>query len=495
MSDLYQFSETASVEPSFRYDDDKAICGRMELSQIIVENRARTDYGNLESLMESLATLGQLQSILVDLETNKLIAGGRRYAAMTKLGWTHANVIAVPSKGKAVDLMRELAENDDREGMNWLDKAKLIQRIHDFKHEENILQGKRWTMRQTGALFGLSHSKVSVVTNVLKAIEEGYTELTKCADVYEAYSKLLAHSEATATKQMSSIAKAAIEQKEKNAVKLVENLQKKLLPTGTSIEVNEPELTTKEEKKKEVDPFIEKAQSLVVQGDSLLSLMPALPPESFDHIFTDPPYGIETENMTGVVNIDETADEHNREENIEDFEKFLMQAYRVLRTKGFCGFFCDVEHIGTLLEISRDVGFSGQAWPLICRKEAAENKAALYNTPKNYECFMFVRKPGALLQHVVVDSVLDFKFQPGEKKKYIHPFAKPRDLCLKLLKMFASPNQRILDPYMGEGSLVTSIIAHGCIPVGFDKVQNHITRAIPHIVAELKKVKNVELFE
>ena len=58
---------------------------QISIASIIVENRFRKDMGNLDALAESIAQLGQLQPIIINKD-RRLIAGGRRLAAMKLLG-------------------------------------------------------------------------------------------------------------------------------------------------------------------------------------------------------------------------------------------------------------------------------------------------------------------------------------------------------------------------------------------------------------------------
>lgn len=489
-------------EPSYRYDDSSADMGTMFLSDVIIEDRQRKDYGDMSKLVNSLLTFGQLQSILIDSK-NRLIAGGRRCAAMKLAGIDTVKYVRIPDRGKAMHFMLEFEENNDsvRKGMTWLEKAYLIQEVEKHKKNEAVLNNQRWTQRMTGDLFGVAYATLSSIKSVLFAIETDMPELAQCETVYEAINKLIAHKEQQAQARRNALSAAAVNSRQKIAGNIVSQLKDKLDNLDEKTKSTPSENKTKTETPKteqssgipEVDPLIALAESFLCLGDSILDLLPALPRASFDHIFTDPPFAIEMENLTDINNIDQTALQHQKEENEAQFEPFLRESFRVLRDRGFCVFFCDVEQFGKLVEIGKKVGFSTCDWPVICKKKNASNKAADYNPTKDYECIAIFRKRAATLLRHVPSSIIDFDWDSGEKKRYIHPFAKPRKLCLEVLSWFAQSGQRILDPYLGEGTLLTSILAHGCIPVGFEKEAIHIQRAIPHVVTELKKPRQQHL--
>lgn len=59
---------------------------RVPINEIVVGDRRREDYGNIDNLAKSITTFGLIQPIVVDKDYN-LIAGGRRLMACQKLGW------------------------------------------------------------------------------------------------------------------------------------------------------------------------------------------------------------------------------------------------------------------------------------------------------------------------------------------------------------------------------------------------------------------------
>ena len=65
---------------------DKLSSGKeMPINSIIITDRIRKDFGDLDSLAESISTVGLMQPILIN-ENNELIDGQRRIKAYIQLG-------------------------------------------------------------------------------------------------------------------------------------------------------------------------------------------------------------------------------------------------------------------------------------------------------------------------------------------------------------------------------------------------------------------------
>jgi hypothetical protein len=60
----------------------------IKIADIVIGERFRKDYGDLTGLQESIKNIGLLHSIVLQKETNKLIAGARRLKALENLGYT-----------------------------------------------------------------------------------------------------------------------------------------------------------------------------------------------------------------------------------------------------------------------------------------------------------------------------------------------------------------------------------------------------------------------
>jgi len=80
------------------------------ISGVRIEDRHRTDLGDVTALAQSLRELGQLQPIVVTADL-RLIAGGRRLAAAQSLGWSQIEAKIAHGLGDAAAWLR--AERDE----------------------------------------------------------------------------------------------------------------------------------------------------------------------------------------------------------------------------------------------------------------------------------------------------------------------------------------------------------------------------------------------
>ena len=96
--------------------------------QVDEKERIRRDIGDLDSLQNSINTVGLLTPILID-ENNRLLAGYRRLSACRNLGWQEIAVNVIPLDGDQLKILDvEIAENFFRK---------------DFSPEEILASEKR----------------------------------------------------------------------------------------------------------------------------------------------------------------------------------------------------------------------------------------------------------------------------------------------------------------------------------------------------------------
>ena len=116
---------------------------KVPISDIVIKERVRQDMGDLSTLMQSMKTHGQLNSITITRD-NELIAGHRRLLSAQELGWSYIDAMIVDRDSEADKLQLELEENVHRKdfspeellaGYQRLDrllKPRLTRRIANF---------------------------------------------------------------------------------------------------------------------------------------------------------------------------------------------------------------------------------------------------------------------------------------------------------------------------------------------------------------------------
>lgn len=83
---------------------------QVTIESIKVEQRVRTDMGDLTALKESMSKHGQISPILLTRQ-HVLIAGHRRLTAARELGWHEIEAVCVDKPDAADQLELELQEN------------------------------------------------------------------------------------------------------------------------------------------------------------------------------------------------------------------------------------------------------------------------------------------------------------------------------------------------------------------------------------------------
>lgn len=160
----------------------------VRVDAIRVEDRARKEYRNIDSLAGSIETLGLLHPPVVTPDL-RLIAGGRRLEAVKALGWERVPVTVADNLDAAAELFQaEADENSEREPLTPSEAAALAKRIEDALKplaRERQAQGKRaepspnfggGEVAKTAAkVAGLSHETIRKVRHVEEVVESEST--------------------------------------------------------------------------------------------------------------------------------------------------------------------------------------------------------------------------------------------------------------------------------------------------------------------------------
>jgi ParB family transcriptional regulator, chromosome partitioning protein len=108
----------------------------IQVCAVRVEDRHRSDLGDLEGLAESLRELGQLQPIVVTSDL-RLIAGGRRLAAARLLGWSEIEAKIAHDLTDAASLLRaERDENTCRKAFVPSEEYSLYEALLAFENDQ-----------------------------------------------------------------------------------------------------------------------------------------------------------------------------------------------------------------------------------------------------------------------------------------------------------------------------------------------------------------------
>jgi ParB family chromosome partitioning protein len=104
-------------------------CQELPLDLIEVGPRHRQDLGDIDALAASIRELGLLQPIVVTPQ-GQLVAGARRLAAVSMLGWAMVQVRVVTGLDDRLQLLQaEQDENTCREPFKTTEVVSLVREI------------------------------------------------------------------------------------------------------------------------------------------------------------------------------------------------------------------------------------------------------------------------------------------------------------------------------------------------------------------------------
>lgn len=451
-------------------------------ADIITDGRDRTDFGDLDELSEGIRKFGLIHPPTVTRRGDEivLVAGERRCRAMQLLGMLEVPVLFREEMTDAEIAELEIMENLQRKEFTWQETACNIYKIHRLREAEAARGGRKWGFRDTQHLTGHSLGHISHSIQAAKAILRGDTEVLNAPSLVEAYTNvLLKRREHKILEKLQALG--------------IGNRKEDKLPQGGMVTPPSTDvddifgdedimlLEEGEETKPAGATELAKMEFPISewfkQGDCI-EIMQGMSDACVDHIVTDPPYGVDMRNMGDLTDVDSVRETHDVKQNLEMLPKFLEQAYRLLKTDGYCVFWYDLDHHEKLQGWAKAVGFKVQRWPITWHKmHGARNNVAQYNWPKDVEWAMVCRKGSPVLTDVQTTSVV---MADGsiERQLYSNPFAKPATAWEFILKPIGLPGQIVLDPFAGQFSCPRTVLNLGMKPWAIEIDKMHFAAGV-----------------
>lgn len=376
--------------------------------------RVRKDLGELDKMINSIKSFGQIQPIVINRDM-ELIAGGRRLAACLMGG---LEVRACYSDAIDPIKMRELEleENVQRKALTPAEEAFAVKELHELKQKlyGASTSGKKggWTLDDTAALVGKTRG--SVIEDLFLAdVVQAFPDLAEC-------------------KTKSDIRKAA-----KGIQKTVEQVKS----------ISRYEDTIKSNNK------------LILIHKDFREHIKGIGEGTVDLILTDPPYGIDIfENAIGIGG--ETGGENTsagfKYEDGEDNAKSLLtyfasESYRITKDNAHAYVFCAPSHFWWLKEEMASNGWIVRERPIIwIKRETGQCNQPSMWPASAYEFILFARKTNSsLCTEGRIDWIQCDPVLPNEK---LHQAEKPVELLKELITRTSLPGEVVYDPFMGSGS-------------------------------------------
>jgi len=437
---------------------------------------------DLAELVSSIKTHGLLQPPVLDAENN-LIAGFHRTKALKLLGMKQIPIIYREQMDETLRRELEIEENLRVKGLPWQDRVLQIAELHALYQSKNVKLNKTWRIEDTGKLMDCSTAHISNNLLLARYLSQRDQEILGAKSPSAAMAVLTKRRELEAQK---------VKAERSGVIKTVKS--KTNNHKGTKIKagfLDEEDkgdnnffkvISHKKDKPENIIPNDNIDAPVIALSDHFflgdcIDIMTRFPDEFFDHIVTDPPYGIDMANLR-MANLADVEEEHDVAENLEFLPQLLESCYRVLKDQGYMIFWYDLEHHTFLQTTASNVGFSPVPWPIVwCKTHQCRNNAPGFNPTKATEVAMVLRKGNATLlkpwtkNYFLADGSV-------ERKLYNNAFAKPAEAWKFLLTPIALKGQKILDPCAGEMSSIRTFINMGIEPFGIELKEDHFTRGL-----------------
>lgn len=406
------------------------------IDDIDVGERFRKEFGDLNELAISINTHGQLQPIIVTRKEGDrfhLVAGERRLRAHQILKKTE---IDATLQEELTDLQRvtiELEENLQRKNFDWPEEVEIKAKIDALQreaHGENSLgrsKGK-WTVADTANLVGQSKSLVAMDIELAKGMEL-FPELREEPNKKSAYKKL----------------KTKIEEELRKRLAARQNAKGSLKPISTK----------------------------VFHGDCV-EVLPTLPAGSVNLVITDPPYGIQFDDLVDADNsAGYTMFADGKMESLDMIDLMLQQMDRVMATNSSIYLFFSITLYTPILKLMAKY-FDVDPMPLIWYKQNLGGGRVtipeLYQA-RSYEVIMYGRKGDRALIKQGQPNVLAYDVVTPKSK--IHPTEKPTALLRDLIERSSMQGEVILDACAGSGSTLFAAKQIGRDFIGIEKTEHY----------------------
>lgn len=416
--------------------------------------RRRIEYGNIDSLAESIKEKGLIQPIAVSLNPEGsekpylLLAGGRRFKATEKI-----NMLEIPCRifDEPVDdlLYREieLIENIERKDLSWQERVKLEQEIHNLmveKHGEKIVQSNQhvantsgWSMKDTSKLLGASPATVSQDLKLARAMEE-IPELANAKTKDEAAKMLQTMKERMIKEELAKRASA------KQATTGIDGNRKKLIDSYM------------------LRDFFEGVKQL--------------PDKCIDLCEIDPPYGMDLKNIKkGDNDQASNLDVYNEipADKYSDFlDKVFKECYRVMAENSWliC-WYAPEPWAEVIFQKLIKAGFKTRRMTGHWVKPTGQTMQPNKYLANCSEPFFYAAKGDPNIARPGRSNV--FQYDPVPPKKKIHPTERPIEMIQDLLSTFSYPGSRIMVPFLGSGNTLLAASNLNFTALGFDLAKEY----------------------
>jgi site-specific DNA-methyltransferase (adenine-specific) len=403
-------------------------------------DRFRQDPGDLKGLAESIKLKGLIQPIVVDA-SNNLIAGFRRLGAMRLLEWSHIPCVRLEELDELERREIELEENIKRKAFDVLEEQKAILEIHRLKKARD----PNWSSHMTAAIVGQPKRERALLSEAKLLVEA---------------SEMFPEIKTAKTKtQMLSWARSA-------AMKL-----------GRTIAVKEAV--------KQGDGVVVSVADRIIHGDSV-EVIKTIPDATFDAIITDPPFGIDYDELK----VGSESQVTSYEDTEEMYERLLSMApdlYRVLKPNGWLIWFFGMSWYEGVKTAFRSAGFTVDELPIVWDRREGR---CYTMRPDRY----FARSYDVALHCIKGDPEMIQRGKPNIIS--VAPVAvddrhatveRPVGLYSEIIQRLTVRGEYVADFFVGSGACLVAAAQLGRQFFGVEKDQDRHALAVSRVAAHLEQ--------
>ncbi len=413
--------------------------GMISISQVTISERARTEFGDLEGLENSMKESGLISPLAVKDNkdgTYSLLAGERRFTVLLKNEVTEIPVRIYNRDLSDLEMkVIEKSENFYRKDMEWYELDKLTSEIHKMQQQLRGVKAsgpnaEGWGTRDTAEMIGAkSHAAVS--------------QAIKRAEAREAFPELFENCKTAsdATKVLKKVDEAILRQA----------IAQKLETQTTN--GNLTELSKR---------FIIKD---FFQG------VKEIPNEHIHLVEIDPPYAIQIQNVKKSEAESQYVLQDYNEIDVENYQVFLAnvfkECYRVMSPHSWliC-WFAPEPWFEVIYQELNLAGFNTTRMCGIWTKGYGQSKSPSSRLANTYEMFFYAWKGQPALNKA--GSGNEFRVPPIAGNQKTHPTERPIELMKQIYDTFAFPSSRVLIPFLGSGNGLIAAHQLGLSAVGFE---------------------------
>jgi ParB-like chromosome segregation protein Spo0J len=413
------------------------------LEHIVIEDKKRwrqdIDEKGVEELAESIDKLGLLHAIVVRNDGKTLVAGRRRFEAISLLAQQgkriRYNDHLIPIGKLPIIKMEDLTireykeaeydENIRRKNFSWQEQAHAVSELHHLLKEEAEEEGKKHHKQDTAKeLADDPEDKKSVV----RSYGEVKEDLLVAAYIDDP--------------------EVAAAPNRKEAIKII---RRKL------------EVEHRQALAKEFDMDKLRTPHKALHGD-LLDILPKLPAHTYDCIIADPPYGIEADKFKN-----QEAVQHSYDDSEEYSNKIITcianEGMRITKFKAHAYIFCDINRFRDVKEIFEHYGWYVWNTPLIWSKGPNVGVAPRpeHGPRRTYEAIVYCIKNDRRVNAVWPDAI----HEPHDKSVQ-YGAHKPPGLYSNLIKRSCFPGDKVIDPCCGTGPVFVAAEENKVVATGIE---------------------------